>query len=166
MAGQRLSVGGMEWVCCPAKLHIAHTFPPLAGTRRGIPSHTFVSLELPKYLYHLNHSYIVELGWNGFVALLLNIARRCPYTFPPFNYTFHFLYFCISKQTFTFLISTSFYDHASLFWKGFYNSSVLCEENSKALLRSLHFLIWEAKITKIRAHKYCAQILFFWVVPH
>ena len=26
-----------------------------------------------------------------------------------------------------------------------------CEENSKALLRSLHFLIWEAKITKIRA---------------
>ena len=36
-----------------------------------------------------------------------------------------------------------------------------CEENSKALLRSLHFLIWEAKITKIRAHtriahKYCS----------
>ena len=82
------------------------------------------------------------------------------FSLPVFLY-FKTNFYCILKQTFTFLISTSFYDHASLFWKGFYNSSVLCEENSKALLRSLHFLIWEAKITKIRAHtgiahKYCS----------
>ena len=63
------------------------------------------------------------------------------FSLPVFLY-FKTNFYCILKQTFTFLINTSFYDHASLFWKGFYNSSVLCEENSKALLRSLHFLIY------------------------
>ena len=80
------------------------------------------------------------------------------FSLPVFLY-FKTNFYCILKQTFTFLISTSFYDHASLFWKGFYNSSVLCEENSKALLRSLHFLIWEAKITKILAHRYAIFLL-------